>query len=143
MQALAAVPDALFIDAAETGRGYVASMDAYLSGGIDYTGLEFRSRITELFLANGVPYQFNDDDQLIPSGSPTVYVASVEPAMDVLDDERLSTAREHLIEAQRRLQEPDPEEAVDEARQAVEAAMIALLTAREGRRATSDDARRP
>jgi hypothetical protein len=46
--------------------------------------------------------------------------ATVQLALDVLDDPRLADARTHLVEAQQRLQEHDPDEAVDEARMAVE-----------------------
>jgi HEPN domain-containing protein len=49
--------------------------------------------------------------------------------MDVLDDSRLSQARDHFMEAQRRLEQSDADEAVDEARMAVEYAMLALLDA--------------
>ena len=55
--------------------------------------------------------------------------ATVQPALDVLDDPRLANARTHLVEAQQRLQEHDPDEAVDEARMAVEYGMLALLDA--------------
>jgi hypothetical protein len=127
--ALLGLPDDLFLFAAELGRGHVAGFHADLSGGIDPTYHEYQARLSELFLANGIPYELDDEGHFVPSGSPTVFATSVGPAMDALDEPRLATARMHLIEAQRRLQEPDQEEAVDEARQAVEAAMIAVLDA--------------
>ena len=108
---------------------YAGILRANVVGGIDDSFYEYQPRVSELFLANGVPYEFNDEGQLVPSGSATAYIASVEPAIDVLNNPRLATAREHLIEAERRLRELDPEEAVDEGRQAVEAAMLALLAA--------------
>ena len=54
---------------------------------------------------------------------------TLQPALDVLDDPRLASARTHLVEAERRLREQDPDEAVDEARMAVEYGMLALLDA--------------
>ena len=127
--ALVGMPDDLFLFAVELGRELVGRAGADLSGGIDQTYHEFQARVIELFVSNGVPYELDDAGQFVPSASPTVSVAAVEPAMDVLHDPRLTDAREHLIEAQRRLREPDPEEAVDEARQGVEAAMLAVLDA--------------
>ena len=129
IQVLVALPDHLFILAVDLGVTG-AEIEHAVPGGVNYVRSDFMGRVTELFLANGVPYEFDDDGQLAPSGSATVYTASVAPAMDVLDDPRLIISRQHLIEAQRRLQEPDAEEAADEARLAVEAAMIAVLTAR-------------
>ncbi|HTX10391.1 MAG TPA: hypothetical protein VME22_17340 [Solirubrobacteraceae bacterium] len=127
--ALVAVPDDLFLLAAELGRELVARGDVLQSGGIDYTLHQYQERLIELFVGNGVPWELDEEGRFVPSGSPTVTAAAVQPAMDVLDDPRLTDARGHLIEAQRRLREPDPEEAVDEARQAVEAAMLAVLDA--------------
>ena len=127
--ALVAVPDDLFLLAAELGRELIARGDVLQNGGIDYTLHHYQARLTELFLANGIPWELDDERRSVPSGSPAVSIAAVQPAMDVLDDPRLTDARGHLIEAQRRLREPDPEEAVDEARQAVEAAMLAVLDA--------------
>jgi HEPN domain-containing protein len=127
--ALLGLPDDLFLFAAELGRAHVAGFHADLSGGIDPTYPEYQARLSELFLANGIPYELDEDGRFVATGSPTVFATSVGPAMDALDEPRLATARMHLIEAQRRLQEPDQEEAVDEARQAVEAAMIAVLDA--------------
>ena len=127
--ALVAIPDDAFLFAGELGCELAARGGADLSGGIDQTFYEFGHRVTELFTANGIPYELDEQGQFLPRGSLTVSVAAVEPAMDVLDDARLAIARVHLIEAQRRLREPDPEEAVDEARQAVEAAMLGVLDA--------------
>lgn len=126
---LVALPDDLFILAVDLGVTAAATEQA-VPGEVNYVHGDFMGRVTELFLANGVPYEFDDEGQLVPSGSATAYTASVEPAMDVLEDPRLITSRHHLIEAQRRLQEPDAEQAVDQARMAVEAAMIAVLNSR-------------
>jgi HEPN domain-containing protein len=66
---------------------------------------------------------------LVPSISPTASAASIQPAVDDLNDSRLAQAQGHFGEALRRLEEPDTDEAVDEARQATEAAMLAVLNA--------------
>lgn len=92
--------------------------------------LRFQADVAELFLTNGVPYEFDQQGRLRPSMSPSVSTVSVQPAVDVLNNPLLEDARYHSTEALRRLREPDPEEAVDEARQAVEAGMLAVLDAR-------------
>lgn len=83
--------------------------------------------ITTLFIENGVPYEFGENGHLVPVGSATASEFAIQPALDVLEDERFADARSHLIEAQKRLRESDPDEAVDEARMAVEHGMLAVI----------------
>lgn len=126
-EALAVIPDDLFVMAVELGEDMAETRSFEPGGVIDFRE-SFEQAVTELFTSNGVPYHF-DEDLLVPSLSPSVSAASVHPAVDALDDPRLADARRHFLEATRRLQEPDPDEAVDEARQAIEAAMVGVLDA--------------
>jgi HEPN domain-containing protein len=124
---LGAIPDDMFVTAFELGAGAAAGRAFDARGDTDYRNT-VEAAIAEMFAANGVPYQF-EEGQLMPTLSPTASAAAVQPAVDVLDDPRLADARAHYLEALRRLQEPDPDEAVDEARQAVEEALLALIDA--------------
>jgi HEPN domain-containing protein len=125
---LGAVPDDLFIAAIEVGEEMAVAY-AFEAGGIIDFHERFERTVTDLFVTSGVPYEF-EDGQLVPTMSPAVSTTSVAPAVDVLEDSRLTEVRAHYVEALRRLQEPDPDEAVDEARHAVEAALLAVLDAR-------------
>jgi hypothetical protein len=78
---------------------------------------------------NGVPYAFDDMGRLLPTSSAAMSEATLQPAIDALDAVRLASARSHLVAAQQRLREHDPDEAVDEARMVVEYGMLALLDA--------------
>ncbi len=126
---LLSLPDDMFILAVELGEPLAAAR-RIPSGRTDPGILRFQADVAELFLTNGVPYEFDDGGRLRPSMSPSVSAVSVEPAVDVLNNPLLQDASHHFTEARRRLGEPDPEEAVDEARQAVEAGMLAVLDAR-------------
>jgi HEPN domain-containing protein len=85
--------------------------------------------INELFASNAVPFAFDESGQLVATGSVTVSALALQPALDVLEDSRLADARRHLLDAQRRLNENRPDKAVDDARFAVEYAMLAVLDA--------------
>jgi HEPN domain-containing protein len=122
--ALVSVPDSLFVLALDVGWRYASDRHQRTAE----RRSSFERGITELFVANGVPYHF-EDGSLVPSISPTASAASIQPAVDVLNDPRLAQAQGHFGEALRRLEEPDTDEAVDEARQATEAAMLAVLNA--------------
>jgi HEPN domain-containing protein len=128
-EVLLAVPDALFIEAVELGWRCAVGFAADRMQPTAQMSLEWTEYVTDVFASNGVPYHYDDDLRLVPSMSPAVSASSIQPAVEVLNDPRLSVARHHFTEALRRLEEPDPDEAVDEARQAIEAAMIAVLNA--------------
>ena len=119
------IPDDMFILAVELGEDMAVGL-AFESGITIEFRNSFEMTVAERMVTNGVPYHV-EEGRLVPSMSPRVISASLHPAVDVLEDERLVEARRHFPEAMRRLQGPDPDEAVDEARQTVEAAMLALL----------------
>jgi hypothetical protein len=126
--ALLAMPDQLFTAALDAGRD-IASAYAFELFRSEEAQRDTHDGIAQLFIENGVPYGFDETGRLAPTGSAAMSAATVQPALDVLDDPRLANARTHLVEAQQRLQEHDPDEAVDEARMAVEYGMLALLDA--------------
>lgn len=127
---LLVLPDDMFASAVELGRDTVAAHGMAVGPiQFDRRRRAFEARVSELLLTNGTPYHFKAE-RLVPSVSPIAVGAAIEPAVDVLSDPRLDDAHHHFVEALRRLQEPDPDEAVDEARQAVESAMLALLDAK-------------
>ena len=123
---LVAIPDGLFIDAIQFGVEQAAQDGPKFGRSAERVRETFQARVGELFLANGTPYRF-EAGELVASMSPSASAASIQPSMDALDDPRLTDARVHFREALRRLEEPDPDEAVDEARMAVEAALFAVL----------------
>ena len=125
--ALLAMPDQLFTAALDAGRD-IASAYAFELFRSEEAQRDTHDGIAQLFIDNGVPYAFDETGRLAPTGSAAMSAATVQPALDVLDDPRLANARTHLVEAQQRLQEHDPDESVDEARMAVEY-MLALLDA--------------
>jgi hypothetical protein len=137
---LVAIPDDLFIYAVELGRQYAAGFATDRSQSALQYLRQFEAEVTELFVANGTPYEF-ENGRLVPTMSPAVIGAAIHPALDALDDSRLSNARNHFQEGLRRLQEPDADKAVDETRQAVEAAMLAVIDAHVG--ATRPDRNQP
>jgi hypothetical protein len=127
--ALLSVPDAVFASAVDHG------LDVYAGYAFDFgmsaqPAWDLRDRIGRLLSRNGVPFGFGEDGRLAPTGSRVMAEATLVPAYDALEDPRMADARRHLIEAVQRLAEPDDDEAVDEARMAVEAGMLALLDAR-------------
>ena len=124
--ALLALPDQLFI-AALDAAGDIAAAYAFELHRNEEARRDVYNGITHLFVDNGVPYGFDDNGRLAPTGSAAMSGATLQSALDVLADPRLVNARTHLVEAQRRLREQDPDEAVDEARTAVEYGMLALL----------------
>jgi hypothetical protein len=126
--ALLAMPDHLFTAALDAGCN-IASAYAFELQRSEEATREVHDGITQLFVDNGVPYGFDETGRLAPTGSSAMSAATLQPALDVLDDQRLASARTHLVEAQRRLREHDPDEAVDEARMAVEYGLLALLDA--------------
>lgn len=126
--ALVALPDQLFNMALEGGCD-IAAAHAFELQRSEEADAEVHHGISRLFLDNGVPYDFDDDGRLVPTGSAAMSALTLQPALDVLDDPRLASARTHLVEAQRRPREHDPDEAVDESRMAVEYGMLALLDA--------------
>jgi hypothetical protein len=126
--ALLAVPDSAFVSAVDYG------LDVYTGYCFDYgmstePAQALRHRIGVLLARNGLPYAFDGNGRLSPTGSQTMGDATLRRAYDVLDDPRLADARTHLAEAVQRLNEPDEPEAVDEARMAVEAGLLAVLDA--------------
>jgi hypothetical protein len=125
---LLALPDEMFSTALE-GALDIVSARAFESMRSDEAHRDVYNSITTLFSENGVPYAFDGNARLAPTGSATMVAATLQPSLDVLADPRLADSRSHLLEAQRRLQEPDPDEAVDEARMAVEYGLLALLDA--------------
>jgi hypothetical protein len=126
--ALLAMPDQLFTAALDAGFD-IASAYAFELFRSEEAQRDIHDGIAQLFVGNGIPYAFDETGRLTPTGSATMTAATVQPALDVLGDPRLANARTHLVEAQQRLQEHDPDEAVDEARMAVEYGMLALLDA--------------
>lgn len=125
---LLGVPDQLFADFLGLAvKGAISQAFDVMRA--DEAGDYIYDTLTELFTSNGIPYLINESGDVVPSGGAAMSEAALQPAMDVLDDPRLQTAMSHLVEAQKRLQEHDPDEAVDEARMAVEYGMLALLDA--------------
>jgi HEPN domain-containing protein len=125
---LLSVPDQWFAIALERGCEF-ASGNAFDLHRSQEAQTHVHNGITTLFIENGVPYEFGENGHLVPVGSATTSEFAIQPALDVLEDERFADARSHLIEAQKRLRESDPDEAVDEARMAVEHGMLAVIDA--------------
>lgn len=126
---LIAVPDSAFASAVMHGLDVHASYAADYGSGSFEPSARLRHDIDRVLARNGIPYGFDGDGRLAPTGSRTMAEATIVPAYDALEDARLSAARTHVIEAVQRLREADEAEAVDEARMAVEAGMLALLDA--------------
>jgi hypothetical protein len=123
---LLAVPDAVFAIAVDHGIAVLASY-SFDYGMSTEPAQRLQHRIEQMLAINGIPFSFGSDGRLSPSGSRVAAELSLAPAYDVLDDARFSDSRRHLSEAIQRLGEPDEAEAVDEARMAVEAGMLAVI----------------
>lgn len=138
---LLSVPDQWFAIALERGCDF-ASGNAFELNRSQEAQPYVHNAITALFIENGIPYEFGDDGHIVSVGSSTAGELAIQPALDVLEDDRLADARSHLIKAQKRFREGDPDEAVDEARMAVEHGMLAVIdatgTPRPGRRQGND-----
>lgn len=103
------------------------------AAGYDVAGMvephaEYEAAIDHLFSNNGVPFVW-DEGVLRRSGDAVVTQASVQPAISVLDDPRLAEARKDFRLALADMREGDHNGAVDNARQAIEATMLALIEA--------------
>jgi HEPN domain-containing protein len=129
-EVLAAIPDEWFGTAIAAGRNAAVSagFDVLDPGGANDA---YCTQIESVFERNGVPYRI-EGDGLVRTGDPTLATTATQPALDVLGGPGLQDARRHFEAAQADLQRHDPEDAVDEARQAVEAALIAYIEAAEG-----------
>jgi hypothetical protein len=133
-ETLAAVPDHVFTAALE--RGVTQAVDnAYENGRDDEARERTMHEINDLFASNAVPFAFGENGEVVATGSVTVSALALQPALDALEDSRLADARRHLLDAQRRLNENRPDKAVDDARFAVEHAMLAVLDATDTPRA--------
>src|SRR4051794_19031093 len=96
---LLAVPDVVFNSALETGYDIAVAYAFDLNRAAE-AGAYVTENITQLFIDNGVPYGYDDQGHLVPTGSAVASGMTLQPALDVLDDSRLGHARTHLMEAQ-------------------------------------------
>jgi HEPN domain-containing protein len=122
---LMAVPDEWFATAVEAGR------EAAIERGFEVMRASeaaqgFDGSIEQLFERNGVPFRF-EDGRLVRIGDPVAATQAIQPALGVLEDHRLAESQRHFQEALTDLRRNDPEDAVDEARQAIEAALLAYI----------------
>jgi HEPN domain-containing protein len=127
-EVLATVPDDWF------ARVVLAGRDAAIEAGFEALNPSgaaegFDSTVEGLLQRNGVPYRI-EGTELVRIGDPTVATQAIQPALAVIDDPRLQDARRHFEGALADLRRGDPEDAVDEARQAIEAVLLAYIADR-------------